>query len=189
MASKNKKSVLTPKGRINYPYLVNPDTGREYSDDAYKLDFLIPKDLFIGSDLEKAIQEIAVAEFGAAKAKKVKLPQKFLWEEEGIPESMKDFVQVRAKNKNDRPLIVNGQKEELDSDEIAKIKSGDHAILYVTVFPYNQQGGGISLGLDIVQYIKKGEQFEGTGNAKKLAQMATIEVEEVTAETVEDLLK
>ena len=78
MASKNKKSVLTPKGRINYPYLVSPDTGREYSDDAYKLDFLIEKDLFIGSELEKAIEEIAVAEFGAAKAKKVKRPQKFL---------------------------------------------------------------------------------------------------------------
>ena len=59
----------------------------------------------------------------------------------------------------------------------------------MTAFPYNQQGGGITLGLDIVQYIKKGEAFEGTGNAKKLAQMPSIEVEEVTAETVEDLLK
>ena len=115
MASKNKKSVLTPKGRINYPYLVSPDTGREYSDDAYKLDFLIEKDLFIGSELEKAIEEIAVAEFGAAKAKKVKRPQKFLWEKEEMPESMQKYVQIRAKNKNDRPLIVNGQKEELIS--------------------------------------------------------------------------
>lgn len=189
MAIKNKKSLPTPRGRINYPYLVTPDEGREYSDGAYKVDFLIPESDFVGSELEKAIMQTAIAEFGADKAKKVKLPQKFLKDEDGIPDSLKTYVQIRAKNKNDRPLVVDAQKEELDEDQIAKVKSGDHAILFLTVYPYPQQGGGIALGLDIVQYIKKGEPFEGTGNARKLAQLAAIEVEDIKAEDVEDLLK
>lgn len=166
MSKTLKEKVTTPIGRISFPYLYEPDSGRsEYSDDKYKTDFLIDKGIWKveGKPLVDAVLKVAAAFFGkpGIKLTEFKNPFKDTDKIDKISdENQKGCILIKCKTTNP-PLIINAQKREMTRDEIKNLKGGDYGRLVVTAFPYKQQGGGVSLALNAFQFWKEGEAFGG----------------------------
>lgn len=182
-----KKVIALPMGRISFPFLAKPDTGREYSDGAWKFDYLIPVETWAkeGKRVSDAILEVARDLSGNPKLKFEEIkkhPIKELGKDPKTDPKMKDYVMMRCKNKNNQPLIVDVNKKEMTQEQIGKIKGGDWCEAVVTIYSYTQSGGGVTFGLDLVRYIKPGEPF-GSGAAKHLGLLDDIEV---TAEGFSD---
>lgn len=200
MANKKPREVLwTPAGRFSYPYLFSVDSGRQYSDDAYKTDLLIPKSVFKekGRAIQDAVLKVGREYFGSAfdlKSGKYKIPFKDMDKDDSVEnELMKNCILIRAKSgprklKDGKvrpavqPLIIgprkgaDGKFAQLSEAEIADIKGGDWGVLNITVYPYDQQGGGVTFGLNAVQFWKADEGF-GQGRSKLVETAEELEAE------------
>ena len=179
MAKKNDNRIVlkTPVGRLSFPYLTKKDEGRQYSDGKFKTDLLFTKEQWKteGKELTTAVLEVAKKHFGkAVKLKDFKHPFVDTDTVNNIPDNMKGMIRIRAKSTN-APQIVGPDKKPLTAEKIAEIKGGDYARLVVSVFPYDQQGGGVSLGLNFVQFARPGEPF-GQGTSKMLDMLDEMEV-------------
>jgi len=174
---KPRKQLWTPAGRISFPFIAMPDTGREYSDNKYKTDLLIRKEAFKehGKALTDAVIEVGKAYFGDKFTLKGKWKTPFKdtdTDDKVVNEAMKNCILVRAKASK-QPLIIGPRKNsdgkfpELSPEEVQALKGGDWCVLNVTVFPYDQSGGGIALGLNVVQFWKTDTGF-GQGRSKVL---------------------
>jgi hypothetical protein len=198
-AKKPRETLWTPAGRFSYPYLATPNTGGKYPDGAYKTDLLIPKPLFKekGAALQAAVLKVGKEYFGD------KFNFKGPWrhpfkdtDEDDKTESdaMKNCILIRAKSGPQKdgtgriikparqPMFIgprmNAEKkfDPLTAEEIQNIKGGDWGLLNVTVYPYDQQGGGVTFGLNAVQFWKVGEGF-GQGRSKLLETAEELEAE------------
>lgn len=200
---KPQERIWIGPGRFNFPYLSQPDTGREYSDGAFKTDLLITKALFKekGRAWQDAVLKVGKEYFGDKFSLKGKwrVPFKDTDTDDKIEnEAMKGCILVRAKSgkRGDKPAIkpliigprknAEGKFVELTEQEIANIKGGDWGMLNVVVYPYDQSGGGVTFGLNAVQYWKADEGF-GQGRAKLLesAEEMELDVDEASEEDVE----
>lgn len=116
----------------------------------------------------------------------------------GKPAKLPDVIAARKDSSGSFP--------KLSKDEIAEIKGGDTVALNITVYPYaaskekdtkDEKGrtvpgkvipGGISFGLNMVQFIKAGEGF-GQGNARAMETAEEYEdsdsPDEVTADEID----
>lgn len=198
-AKKPREVLWTPAGRFSYPYLFSVDSGRQYSDDAYKTDLLIPKAIFKekGRALQDAVLKVGREYFGPKfdlKSGKWRVPFKDTDTDDNVEnEAMKDCILIRAKSgprkmrdgkvkAAQRPLIIGPRKGEdgkfpaLSEAEIADIKGGDWGVLNITVYPYDQSGGGVTFGLNAVQFWKVGDGF-GQGRSKLVETAAELEAE------------
>lgn len=181
---KKKVSVTTPVGILSYPHLLEADSGRQYSDDKKKTDLLIPEAEWKTDPAAKKLREAVLicgrkllkdpdatlSDFKNPFQRTNKLGEKY-----SDNERTKNCVVIRAKTEFD-PWIVDAGKEELDDEAIKKIKGGDYARLVVNVYSYTQQGGGVTLGLQGVQYIKSGEALGG-GYQAQIDELDEIEIE------------
>lgn len=174
---KPRKQLWTPAGRISFPFIAAPDTGREYSDNKYKTDLLIRKEAFKehGKALTDAVIEVGKAYFGDKFTLKGKWKTPFKdtdTDDKIVNEAMKNCILVRAKASK-QPDVIGPRKNSdgkfpiLSPEEIQALKGGDWCVLNVTVFPYDQSGGGIALGLNAVQFWKTDTGF-GQGRSKVL---------------------
>jgi hypothetical protein len=194
-AKTNKKpriTLWTPPLQFSYPYFVNPDQGRQYSDNKYKSDGLITKAIFKekGKALQDAVLSVGKEYFGETfklKNSKFKTPFKDTDTDDKIEnEAMKNCIMIRAKS-DKAPLFIgprkgsDGKFVHLTPQQIANLKGGDWGLLNITVFPYDQQGGGVTFGLNAVQFWKEGEGF-GQGRSKLLETAEELEAEVETAE-------
>lgn len=168
--------VVTPQGRLSFPYLHTPDVGRsEYSDGRIKTDLIISKADFKeqGTALVNMVVDVARDFFGdegltlndfAHPFKDTdKLPKD---RRQKLPESVRDgHIIIRAKfwgkDEDDRPEIIGPDKSVWGEKQVKKIEGGHWARLIVRPFGYPQQGGGVTLALSLVQYIKPDEVFGG----------------------------
>jgi len=68
-------------------------------------------------------------------------------------------------------------KKILTQAEITRLKGGDYFRLVVGAFSYKQQGGGVSLGLNVVQFIKAGDPLSigGSGGVHLLPDIEVTE--------------
>lgn len=134
---KLKMSIVLPPGRCSYPFLTKTDTGREYSDDAYKFDHLIPKAIWnakkakgenAGKTYKQIVEDAILAVWGdlvgapekgkpAWKLSDVKKhPIKDLALDPKTAPNMKDYIMMRCKSgphgntPAQRPLIVGLEK-------------------------------------------------------------------------------
>lgn len=191
-------------GRFSFPYFSEVDSGREFSDDAYKCDFLMTKADFKAKG--KAIQDAVLKVGREAFGDKFKLkngthrtPFKDTDEDDKIEnEAMKGCILIRAKSgprkKAKKPAIqpffigprkdASGKFPALSKEEIAAIKGGDYGMINVTVYSYDQKEGGVTLALNGVQFWKPGEAF-GQGRSKLVESAEELE-EDVDAATDED---
>ena len=186
MAKKKKNLIATPVGRLNFVYLTDPDVGREYSDDKFKVDLLFPKETWKeeGKELKKAVIKTAQAHFGDTGITKLSHlshhPFKDGDDKNPDSPSSKPYVghmYITAKS-DFKPMVVKPDGKTVMSDEeVAKVKSGDYARLVVAPYGYNQQGGGITLGLNVVQFYKEGEALGGAGNAAAMELLSELEVD------------
>lgn len=192
---KERTLVWTPVGRFSYPFFVTPDSGRQYSDDKYKSDLLIPKPVFKehGKELQDAVLQVGRDHFGTKfdlKSGKWRIPFKDTDKDDTVVEAFKNSILIRAKSKR-RPQFVGPRKindkfPDLTEAEIAAIAGGHWGTLYVSIFAYDQKGGGVTLGLNAVQYWKADEAF-GQGRSRMLETISELEAEidEATAEDVD----
>jgi len=186
------KSIIfkTPWGKISFPYLSKIDSGRAESSNKYGAELFITlsdlKETPEGSALIEEVMRVAKAFFDdeSITLKDFKNPFTVT---NSMPENKrtklnesvrKDNVLLRAKS-NDKPTIFGpgGKTDILTTDEqINNIRGGDICRLIVDVFPYKQQGGGVTLGLKAVQFKQKGIAF-GRGDNKELVLDCIDEVE------------
>lgn len=178
--------ITTPMGRLSYPFLNEPDSGREFSDNKYKTDFLIPKDIWKteGKELKDAVLFVG-REFFKDKTLELsdfKNPFKDTdkLEKYSSSDEVKNCVLLRCKSVY-KPIVVgphktNGQWADLPEEERKKIKGGDYCKLVVAIYPYGTGDGGVTLGLNLVQFVKPGDSLGG-GRAAALAQLEEIEIE------------
>ena len=174
-----KVRVRTPVGRFSFPYLSKPDTGRTYSDNKFKVDLLIPKAVFAGEEgkaLRAAVLKVGREYFGkpAFKLTDFKNPFKDMDEAEDVPDQLRGHIMIKAKS-SFKPTVVSADTTEMGEEEIASIKGGDYGRLVVTVYPYSQQGGGVTMGLNLVQFKQAGEAF-GQGKKQILDMIDEMEV-------------
>jgi hypothetical protein len=187
---KQRVEIATPIGRINWPFLLKPDVGRQYSDDKYKADiFWLASDFKeSGADLKAAVLKVGREFFkdNSLKLSDFKNPFKKGDDKEN-PGPLEGCIYVTAKS-NNKPKVLGPKKDEWNDEQIASIKSGDYVRFILSVFPYSQSGGGVSVGLNVVQFAYAGESIGG-GTAASIALLDSINVEldDVTAEDAGDL--
>ena len=188
---KKRYKVVTPIGRLSYPYLATPDQGREYSDDKYKTDILFPKDTFKeeGAKLRKACILCARDFFDnqTMTLKSFKHPIKDGDEKDMTKESNKHYANcyyITAKTDR-KPMVLDARRKEMSAEDIAQLKGGDYARVVLSIFGYPHKGGGVSAGLQVVQFAKEGEAFGGDGRQADLALLDDLEVE---LDSVDDLV-
>lgn len=226
MADKKKKDfnpiLATPVGRCNYINLKEPDTGRQYSDNKFKLDLLFDMETWKNDAAAKALRAevLKVAKKAIKKGVITKLCGEFEGKDpksvdlktlklthfanpfkKGDDKDMsnenyhcyKNTIFITPKKKaelvekfgREYPIVVGPDKKDWSLDEVAKIKSGDHVRCSVSVYPYpHKDGGGVTFGLELVQFVKAGEPFF-TGGVKA-ASMSVIGELEVELEDIDD---
>lgn len=190
-----KVQVWSPPGRLSFPSILAPDVGREFSDGKYHTDLIITKADFKakGAALQQAVLDVGKATFGTKFSLRgdFYVPFSDLDQDEKVGEQFKGCVKIRAKAKNKpnliAPTLVNGKPVALSPDKAALIKGGDWALLYVNVFSWEKGGkGGVSLGLNGVQFWKAGEGF-GQGTSMMMETAEELPVDELDEiETDED---
>lgn len=203
-AKKPREVLWTPVGRFSYPYLFSVDSGRKYSDDAYKTDLLIPKSIFKekGRALQDAVLKVGREHFGPKfdlKSGKWRTPFKDTDTDDRIEnDSMKNCILIRASSKPrklrdgkvkpaQQPLLIgprkgaDGKFPPLSEAQVADIKGGDWGTLNVTIYPYDQSGGGVTLALNAVQFWKADDGF-GQGRSKLVETAEELEAEIEAAE-------
>lgn len=199
MATEEKKSnratLWTPPGFFSYPYFSEVDTGRDLSDEAYKVDFFITKAEMAksGKALQDAVLEVGKAEFGSkfSLTGAFKTPFKDTDTDDKLTDPrLKGCIMIRAKSgpKRDKktksiispakqPGFYGPTKDKLSVEAIREIKGGDWGLLNVNVYAYKVGGNsGVTLALNAVQFWKKGESL-GQGVTKVLDTMQELEVE------------
>lgn len=163
--------IVTPIGFMNYAHLAKPDLGRQYSDGKYKLDLLFPKDTWKeeGANIRKAVILEARKYFqdDSLTLKDFKHPFKDGDEKDMSQEANKYYkgmIYITPKCSGDYPPgIVGPSKETYSLEDINKMKNGDKVRCVVDAYPYEQQGGGITLGLKTVQFVMPGKPFGVSG--------------------------
>lgn len=177
----HKLKIYTCKGILSYPQLTEPDEGREFSDGKYKTDFLISKADWktSGKELRDAVLEVGRAYFKDRGLELSDFKNPFRdtdkMEKYSASPRVKGCILIRPKS-DYKPVIVNAQREEMSESEVKAIKGGDIAHLVVVVYPYSTGDGGVTLGLNAVQWVQAGEALGG-GAASTIAMIQEVEVD------------
>lgn len=183
-AIKNKMKVRTPVGILSYPSVVEPDTGREFSDNKYKTDLLIPKASWKtdpdAKKLRQAVLKVGRAHFKDDALELTDFNNPFKdtdkMKKYSADDKVKGHILISAKSEFP-PVIINAQKKEIPEKDAKQIKGGDFARLVVVVYPYSAKGNdGVTLGLNLLQYYKEGDALGG-GRAALIEMMDEMEVE------------
>lgn len=199
----NKIKVVTPPGTLSYPFLGTPDTGRQYSDNKFKSDFFISAEdwknhpdakkmraavlkvgrkFFNDDSLELDDFKNPFKNFDKAAKTRAASGNPF---EAKVVQRLKGAIFISPKSEF-QPMIVGANKDDqLTEAEVKKIKGGDQARLVVIAYPYSTGDGGVTLGLNLVQYIKSGEAL-GSGAAASLNMIDDIEIEPDDLDTDEE---
>ena len=163
--SKDRAPMMkTPIGRLSFPSIIEANTKGQYPTNKWQTDFFISfEDAAKNDDWQKLVD--AVKKVASANSDdEIKLPLidvNTLSDERKIklPEEVrKNHFMLRARSIF-CPLILGVDAKQLPVEEGKKIKGGDYAMLGVQPFYYKQQGGGVSLGLQVVQFVKSGKAF------------------------------
>lgn len=198
MANKSLRiSLWTPPGRLSFPKLASPNTTGLYDIGLYLTDFLITKETFKekGKPLQQAVLDVGKAYFGETFSFKSKWRTPFKdTDVEGVvkDEKLKGCILFTAKSSykiidgkkvGDRPTFIGPRKDskgkfpDLTGEEIARIKGGDWALLHVNIYAYSEGPGGVTLGLNAVQFWKPGEAFGGDRDTRIFETAAELEAE------------
>ena len=195
-AAKEKHPVVvTAVGILSFPWITKPDVGRTYSDGKFKTDLFIRKEDFMKDlTLYNTTLSVGRKHFGQPKwgikdfanpIKDVELMP--LADRDKLPELLRSgFIRIRAKSQFAPtvygPVISKGNAE-LSAEEAAAIKGGDFARLVVAVYPYDQKEGGVTFGLNALQYWRKGESLgQGKGAALGLLSDFEVTMDDIPAE-------
>jgi len=163
--------LRTPKFRVNFPKVFEPEAYGENTKKKYSLTMLFDlEDINTDPDqkkkyaaLVKAAEEAVKAKWGGKIPKNLRNP--FLdageYDYEGYEEGMK-FIRASSMY---QPGLVDQNLEDIIAQ--ADFYSGCYAHADVTLYAYDVKGNrGVAFGLRDVQKIADGEPLGGHGNAK-----------------------
>lgn len=168
-------NIVTPSGRISFPHLEQPDTGKKFSDGKFKASLLMDKKAADMSVLRAKALECAQLAFGAG-IKSLNDFQHPFRDGDAKPElaGYAGMIFITCKSKK-RPLCIDRAKQNIPPEEIY---GGCVARLVVTACSYQstenvkdaktgqvvkQVVKGVTFLLDGVQKIGDGERFGGGG--------------------------
>lgn len=170
-------NIITPKGRLSYPYLDKPRAPMNNTEGKkkYSCSILIPP----GCDLtllKQAAEKAATDKWGAnGIPKNLKSPfldpttQKHLEEFEG-------WTLLRCSTER-KVGVVNSKGESVDPDDTNEIYGGRWGLLSVRSYAYDVSGNrGVSFGLQAVQLADHDKAFGGHSRAEE--EFAPIEVDD-----------
>lgn len=156
---KSTQTLITPKGRLSYPHLLERNTGGEYPSDKYETLLLIPKTANIDNLLtacEALMLENFEDEFESLED--LKNPPIRDGDMKGGEYAGHWFIKAKSDNK---PGIV-GPDPTKTVDNPEMIFGGQNAKLSLNAYVYNTKGNkGVAWGLKNVQILGGGESFGG----------------------------
>jgi len=193
---KEYTNIITPIGVLSYPYLLKPDTGRTESSGKYSAEIYVPKAVWAkeGKPVVEAILKVAREYFKNPKIKlsEFKSPITDMDTVKDAKDFQKGCIRIRAKaGVEHRPVVIAPTKVDdkfpvWTDEQVATIKGGDHVRLIGSVYGYPQQGGGIAIGLNFVQFAKVGKAI-GEGRMAQLKELEEIEVEVDSPDSMVDV--
>lgn len=191
---KERVRLATPVGRFSFPHLAEPNTTGEYPTGKYQVDLIVSKEDMKSAEGKSLISHVKMAAseaLGKTFTSVWDIPQTpfaDLDDKEDPQEFEKGCIRIRAKGSADRaPIVIDGQKQKLDEEEVAAIKGGDYGRLVVSPYAYTKGSGGVSFNLDVAQFWKEGDAF-GQGIQASIEVLDEMEVplEDLEEETVDD---
>lgn len=185
MTENKIQPVLTPSGYISFPYLDAPDTGRPNSSGKYTAQLFISKEEWkagaadLVASIKAAGSQLLGREAGLGDFKNT------IYDVDAMPEHQKaklpavvrtGFIQIRTATTR-APIVKDADAALMPMPEIKNIGGGDLCRFVVAPYPYSNNGGGVALGLNCVQFIKKTDaKFGGgTGAGADLIQPVAVE--------------
>jgi hypothetical protein len=188
-------TVYSPLGILSYPYLTKPDTGRKESSNKYSAEIYVAKSTWVkeGKQMVDDVLKVARKFFNNPKLKLSEFKGPFTDMDNATdskgkkiePEEwQKGTIRIRAKAGAEyKPTVIGPRKDPetdkfpvLTDEQVSNIKGGDYVRLIGTVYGYSQQGGGIAIGLNFVQFGKEGKAL-GQGKMAQIKDLGEIEVE------------
>jgi hypothetical protein len=168
-------NIVTPKGRISFPHIAEPDSKGKFADNKYKVTLLMPKDTTDFAALRAVALKCAQDAFGPSIKTLKDFQAPFRNGDEKDLDGYQGQLYITCKSKN-RPHVVDRAKNALDPKEIY---GGCFARLVVSACSYQstetvrQADGstkkqvvkGVTFLLDAVQKMGDGDSFGGKGNA------------------------
>lgn len=170
-------TLITPKGRLSYPHLLERNTGGNYPSDKYETLLLIPKSADI-SELEAAATKAMVDMFDDEYDSIYDLKNPPLRDGDEKGGEYSGHWVLKAKSDN-RPAIV-GPNPKVIIDSPEEVYGGQWARLSLNVYAYKKPGNkGVAWGLKNVQIIGGGEAFGG-GAGRPEDQFTEVTIEDRT---------
>lgn len=172
-----KVRVLTPIGRILYPHLLEPHSQGQYPTNKFQCDILFDKSQWEaeGKAARIAVLKAGRAFFGNPKANLSDFKNPFKDGDDKEQELWHGSIYMTPRSQF-KPRVVGPDMKDFSDERIRLIKGGDYVRLVLSIYPYSQQGGGITCGLEVVQFAKEGEAIGG-GRGASLELLSEIEVD------------
>lgn len=204
MTEEHKFQVITPVGRIMWPFLDKPNTEGQYASNKYECQLLIDKKEFetdIGAAFRDTVLKVGQLKIGPGWTKKSYNPirdgdsKAIDLVEEKKYESLEECpyhntVYFKAKSKL-KPKVVGPDKMVWDDSQIAKIKSGDYARFVVSVWGSNTNfvngKGGVALYIAAIQFVREGEPL-AKGSAVSLFDDLEVDYSGQNTNNLDDIL-
>jgi hypothetical protein len=170
MENKNDDTlVLTPLGFISYPRLDKPGgDGNKYSASLF-----IEKEKFKteGQALLKAVLMVGQSKKGANAT--LRDFKHTIYDVDNLPADKRaklpevvrsGYIQINTASTT-QPVVKDALQKVMSPVEITKIAGGDVCRFVVRAYWYDRNGGGVGLGLNVVQYKEPGPVKFGGGSA------------------------
>lgn len=185
MADKINVKRTTPKFRLSFPHLDQPD-GMEGQEKKYSVVMLFPKD----SDMKwakEAIAEVLNAKFGSKEKwpKGWKNPIRDGDNKESPIAGYEGSYYMTARSK-DKPGVVDAKCQDV-IDVRTEVYAGCYCRATIAFYYYDKSGNkGVGIALNNVQKLADGEAFSGKASAKK--DFADSVSDEAAASSDDDLI-
>lgn len=173
---------VTPVGRLLRVCILQPAKQDQYNDGTkFRVDIAWKKDKFkadpLGIQLLKATLAVGKAFFKDQSLTLQDFKHPFLDGDESDWKPVEGCFFCRPSSQFQIAVCGPGGFEDKWSEsQIRSIKAGDFARLVVNPFPYPTNGGGISFGVNALQFVQVGKALEG-GNLKALKVFEEVEVD------------
>lgn len=163
--------VITPKGRVSYPHLFEPQIPPNQVDPVYSCTLVFES----GSDLsalEKAAESVGQEKWGdkyaaLKKTGKIRAPFRLDGEEKGYPEGS-IFINIKSKAQPGIVSIYPGEDgKPAKITDPGLIYAGCYVRASVRAFAYDVNGNkGVSFALNNVQKVADGDRLDGRSRAE-----------------------
>ena len=185
LEQKEKSSTLKfPILRFGYNSLLAPKSfrGDPKQTPKFHLDIMIPKEIWAAEDFCKEFRQEVLRVYKAGSGKKeVKLNQikhPALDGDTKNVEAYQNHILIRPKATT-KPSVVDNFRNPMKDEQIALIKPGDYGVCILSVYYFDNMGGGVAAGLEVVQFARPGEPIGGANRTGLISSLEELDDESV----------